>query len=162
MKEESQTERAPDQSLVEVDGVDALTIANQLRPVLMRLHRYLRSEAHELGVTSTQASLLGAIQRTPNVGLGELAAQEHISAPTLVAHINKLEAAGFVERTRANPLDRRRVDLSITAAGSQIIQTLRERRTAWLATRLEALPPEALAAIAAAIEPLQQLARHTS
>jgi DNA-binding MarR family transcriptional regulator len=138
---------------------DVLAIASQLRPVLLRLHRYLRNEAHELGVTSTQASLLGAIQRSPDIGLVELAQREHMSAPTLVSHIDKLEAAGFVARSRTNPADRRRVCLTVTEAGSQIVQTLRERRTAWLATRLETLSLEALAAVAAAIEPLQQLAR---
>lgn len=138
---------------------DVLTIASQLRPVLLRLHRYLRKEAYELGVTSTQASLLGAIQRSPDIGLVELAEREHMSAPTLVCHIDKLEAAGFVARSRNNPADRRRVCLTVTEAGSQIVQTLRERRTAWLATRLETLSLEALAAVAAAIEPLQQLAR---
>jgi DNA-binding MarR family transcriptional regulator len=127
--------------------------------VILRLNRYLRSEAHELGVTSTQASLLAAMNRTPGIGMGELAAQEHMSAPTLVCHIDKLEAAGFVERTRSNPNDRRRVGLCVTEAGSGVLQTLRERRTAWLATRLETLTPEALAAIATAIEPLRQLAR---
>jgi DNA-binding MarR family transcriptional regulator len=157
MNEEPQAARPCAQPPVQTEGVDALAIANQLRPVLMHLHRYLRSEAHELGITSIQASLLGAIQRSPSLGLSELAAQEHISAPTLVTHINKLEAAGFVERTRSNPNDRRRVDLYVTPAGSQIIQTVRERRNAWLSTRLEALEPEALAAIAAAIEPLRQL-----
>jgi DNA-binding MarR family transcriptional regulator len=141
------------------ESADALAIANQLRPVLLRLHRYLRSEAHELGVTSTQASLLAAIQCSPDIGLGELAAQEHMSAPTLVNHIDKLEAAGLVERARNNPNDRRRVGLCVTTAGSQVLQTLRERRTAWLAGRLETLAPDALAAVAAAIEPLQQLAR---
>ncbi len=141
------------------EAPDVLTVASQLRPVLMRLYRYLRNEAHELGVTSTQASLLAAIQRSPGIGLGELADQEHMSAPTLVCHIDKLEAAGFVERSRNNPNDRRRVVLSITEIGGQVLQTLRERRTAWLATRLETLAPDALAAIAVAIEPLQQLAR---
>lgn len=141
------------------EAADALTIANQLRPVILRLNRYLRSEAHELGVTSTQASLLAAMNREPGIGLGELAAQEHMSAPTLVCHIDKLEAAGLVARTRSNPNDRRRVGLCITATGSEVLQTLRERRTAWLAARLGALAPESLAAIAAAIEPLQQLAR---
>lgn len=160
MNEEPQPMYHLDQPLVKPEGVDVLAIANQLRPVLLRLHRYLRSEAHELGVTTTQANLLGAMQRSPSIGLSELAAQEHISAPTLVTHINKLEAAGLVERTRSNPNDRRRVDLLVTPTGSQIIQMLRERRNAWLATRLEALSPEALAAIAAAIEPLQQLVRH--
>ena len=138
---------------------DVLAIASQLRPVLLRLHRFLRNEAHELGVTGIQATILGAIQRAPGIGIGELAAQEHISAPTLVTHIDRLEAAGLVERTRSNLADRRRVDLRVTDAGCQIIQTLRERRTAWLAARLETLSPDALAAIAAAIEPLQQLVR---
>ncbi|HJT59922.1 MAG TPA: MarR family transcriptional regulator [Ktedonobacteraceae bacterium] len=141
------------------ETIDALAIANRLRPVLLRLHRILRGEAHELGVTSIQASLLAAIQRSPGIGLGELAAQEHMSAPTLVNHIDKLEAAGFVERTRCNPQDRRRVDLNVTTAGRQVIETLRERRTALLAARLETLAPDALAIIAAALEPLQQLAR---
>ena len=159
MMKEADTARSTHQPLAVTEVADALAVANQLRPVLLRLHRYLRSEAHELGVTSTQASLLAAIQRSPGIGLGELAAQEHMSAPTLVCHIDKLEAAGLVERVRSNPNDRRRVDLSVTTSGSQVLQTLRERRTAWLAARLETLTPGALAAVAAAIEPLQQLAR---
>lgn len=141
------------------DATDALAIANRLRPVLLRLHRYLRGEAHELGVTSTQATLLGAISRSPGVGLSELALQEHVTAPTLVGHIDRLEAAGLVERARTNPSDRRRVGLTVTPRGLGVLDTLRERRTAWLAARLETLAPGDLAAVAAAIEPLRQLAR---
>lgn len=142
--------------------VDALTVANRLRPVLLRIHRYLRSEAHELGVTSTQASLLGAISRAPGVGLGELAVQEHMSAPTLVGHIDRLEAAGFVERARSNPNDRRRVGLTVTPTGLDVLGTLRARRTAWLAARLETLTPDELEAIADAIEPLGRVVRRES
>ena len=138
---------------------DTLAIANRLRPVLLRLHRALRGEAHELGVTSTQASLLAAITRSPNIGLGELAAQEHLTSPTLVNHIDKLEAAGFVERVRSHPTDRRRVEITMTAAGAQVLEHLRERRTAWLSAHLEQLTPDDLAAIAAAIEPLNKLVR---
>lgn len=144
------------------DTTDALAIANHLRPVLLRLHRYLRREAHELGVTSTQATLLGAISRSPGIGLSELALQEHMTAPTLVGHIDKLEAAGLVERARTNPNDRRRVGLTVTPAGLGVLATLRERRTAWLAARLAALSPAELAAIAAAIEPLRRLAERAS
>jgi DNA-binding MarR family transcriptional regulator len=139
--------------------VDALAVANRLRPALLRIHRYLRGEAHELGVTSTQASLLGAIQRAGGIGLGELAAQEHMSAPTLVGHIDKLQALGLLERSRSDPNDRRRVTLNLTPAGEGVLKTLRERRTAWLAARLGTLAPEALAAVEAAIEPLSQLVR---
>ncbi|HEY7359091.1 MAG TPA: MarR family transcriptional regulator [Ktedonobacterales bacterium] len=154
----------PDQAQQAPEGsahalADALAIANRLRPVLLRLHRALRTEAHELGVTSTQASLLAAITRSPNIGLGELAAQEHLTSPTLVNHIDKLEAAGFVERMRCQSPDRRRVEITITAAGTEVLETLRERRTAWLAAHLEQLTSDDLATIAAAIEPLNQLVR---
>ncbi|HZU67267.1 MAG TPA: MarR family transcriptional regulator [Ktedonobacteraceae bacterium] len=158
IKKSSSTD-SPQQPIAATAALDALTVANRLRPVLLRLHRFLRGEAHELGVTSTQASLLAAIQRSPGIGLGELAAQEHMSAPTLVNHIDRLETAGFVERAKSNLQDRRRVDLNITTSGCQVLETLRERRTAWLATRLETLTPDELAAVAAAIEPLQQLVK---
>lgn len=103
--------------------------------------------------------LLLAIRRSPGIGLGELAAREHLSSPTLVAHIDKLEAAGYVERARSDPNDRRRVDVRLTEAGAAALQTLRERRTGWLAARLEALTPAERTALAAAVEPLQRLAR---
>lgn len=138
---------------------DPLVVANRLRPVLLRIHRYLRGEAHELDVTSTQASLLGTISRSPGIGLRDLAIQEHISAPTLVAHIDRLAAAGLVERARSDPDDRRRVVLTVTPAGLDVLHTLRERRTAWLAARLEILSPTELAAVEAAIEPLGHLVR---
>jgi len=141
---------------------DALALANQLRPILLRLNRYLRYEAHDIGVTNIQTSLLAAIQRAEHIGLGELAEQEHISAPTLVNHIDKLEGAGFVERIRNCTNDRRRVELCITEEGRTILQMLRERRTAWLAQRLEMLEPAQRAAIAAAIEPLQELVKKGS
>lgn len=136
---------------------DALAIANQLRPVLLRLHRFLRGEAHELGVTSTQASLLAAMHRAPGVGLSALARREHMSAPTLVGHVDRLEAAGLVARERGNPTDLRRVGLTLTPAGLEMLQTLRAHRTAWLAAHLEALTPDELAAVAAAIAPLRRL-----
>jgi DNA-binding MarR family transcriptional regulator len=136
---------------------DALAIANQLRPVLLRLHRFLRGEAHEMGVTSTQASLLAAMHRSPGVGLSELARREHMSAPTLVGHVDRLEAAGLVARERGNPTDLRRVGLTLTPAGLEMLQTLRARRTAWLTARLEALAPDELAAVAAAVAPLRRL-----
>jgi len=146
---------APD--LDPTGATDALAIANQLRPVLLRLHRFLRGEAHELGVTSAQASLLAAMHRTPGVGLSELARREHMSAPTLVGHVDRLEAAGLVARERGNPTDLRRVGLTLTPAGQQMLQTLRARRTAWLAAHLETLAPDELAAVAAAIAPLRRL-----
>ena len=82
-----------------------------------------------------------------------------MSAPTLVGHVDKLQALGLLERSRSDPNDRRRVALNLTPTGEGVMETLRERRTAWLAARLETLSPDALAAVEAAIEPLSQLVR---
>lgn len=138
-------------------GDDALAVANRLRPVLLRIHRHLRGEAHELGVTSTQATLLGAIHRAPGVGLSELATHEQVTPPTLVGHIDRLERAGLVARARDQTGDRRRIGLMVTPAGEEVLATLRERRTAWLASRLQTLSAAELAAVEAAIEPLSAL-----
>src|SRR5690349_6573010 len=108
---------------------DVLAVANRLRPVLLRLNRSLRGEAQDMGVTSTQSSLLASITRAPGIGLSELAAQEQMVPPTLVSHIDKLERAGLVERERSDPNDKRRVGLRLTAEGVRVWEKLKERRT---------------------------------
>ena len=96
---------------------DSLDIANQLRPVLLRLGRALRKEAHELGITGGQATLLGAIMMHPELGVRELAAREGISAPAMSRYLDRLEAAGYVNRRR-DVADGRRVRLVLTPKGS--------------------------------------------
>ena len=44
--------------MVNVVTVDALTLANELRPVLLRLARELRKETEQFGVTSRQVTPL--------------------------------------------------------------------------------------------------------
>jgi DNA-binding MarR family transcriptional regulator len=137
--------------------VDALSVANRLRPVLLQLNRHLRRELRDLGVTSTQVSLLAAIRNHPDIGLTELAAREQLTTPTLNGHINRLEGAGLVERTRGQSADRRRIALAVTERARELLDTVRSRRTAWLAERLQSLQPEELAAVDGAIEPLRRL-----
>lgn len=141
------------------DHASALALANRLRPILVRIARQLRQEIHPLGVTSGQASLLAVIQAHPGIGIAELAAREQTSAPTMSAHIDRLAAAGLVERVRsqAEGCDRRRVGVRVTAEGERVLRQVRTRRTAWLAKRLEALRPEERAAIEAAVDALERL-----
>ena len=44
---------------------DPLAVANELRPVLLRLARELRQETEQLGVTSRQVTLLWLIRLNP-------------------------------------------------------------------------------------------------
>src|SRR4051794_1420849 len=93
-------------------AADAISVANRLRPVLLQLNRALRHEIHSLGVTGGQVSLLIQIQRTPGLGVRELAARERMSAPAASKSVARLEAAGLVERTEL--ADRRRVGLRLS------------------------------------------------
>ena len=127
--------------------------------VRVRLHRaraQLRRELAPLGITAGQAALLHAIRTEPGIGVRELASREGMSAPTMSAHVDRLEAAGLVTRTRSGA-DRRRVRLELTENGLRVLRAARSRRTAWLASRLKHLTPAELAALEAALEPLSRL-----
>jgi DNA-binding MarR family transcriptional regulator len=135
----------------------AVSVANRLRPVLLRIARELRSEARAFGVTGGQASLLAVVEREERIGLGELAAGEGVSAPAMTKHVDRLERAGLVKRVPGSSGDRRRVEIELTAKGQRVLRRVRSQRTAWLASRLDQLDQHALAAIDDAIEPLTAL-----
>jgi DNA-binding MarR family transcriptional regulator len=135
---------------------DPTTVANELRPVLLRLARELRKETESLGITSSQATLLFLIREHPGLSLRELAESEGISAPALSGHVDRLEKACLLERVRSDE-DRRRVGLVLTEEGAKLVRRVRARRTTWLAERLAQLDPDDLAAVEAALAPLGRL-----
>jgi DNA-binding MarR family transcriptional regulator len=134
---------------------DSPGLANELRPVLLRLARRVRRESHELGVTAGQVTLLAVVGDHPGITGRELADREGVSAPGMSASLDRLEAAGLIVRTRA--ADRRRVGITLSAEGERVLRTVRKKRTAWLAKRLERLSEEERRAVEAAIEPLARL-----
>ncbi len=139
-----------------VSVVDSVELANRLRPVLLLLNRHLRREAHAEGITGGQAALLAQIRNHPQLGVRELAAREGISAPSMTRYLDRLEKAGLIVRTRS-PQDARRIRLALTPKGVRVLRSVRRRRTAWLAERLDGLPPTEQRAVADAIEPLTRL-----
>ncbi len=131
-------------------------IADELRPVLLRLTRELRKESEQIGVTTRQATLLWLVKRSPGLSLAELAAEEGISPPALSGHVDRLERAGLIERVRSSQ-DRRRVGLALTDAGVKLLRRIRARRTTWLAKRLGELDQAELDALATAVPALRRL-----
>ena len=142
--------------MVNAVTVDALTLANELRPVVLRLSRELRKETEQFGVTSRQVTLLWLVRQSPGLSLRELAAEEGISPPAISGYVDRLERQGLLERVRSSE-DRRRVGLVLTPAGARLLRRVRERRTAWLAERLDGLASDELEAVEAAIGPLRRL-----
>jgi DNA-binding MarR family transcriptional regulator len=137
-------------------AVEARGVADELRPVLLKLNRELRREVHELGVTGGQVSLLVQIWKREGIGVAELAALERMSAAAMSGYVDRLEKAGLVTRARSG-VDRRRVGLALTGEGLRVLRAVRSRRTAWLATRLARLSHEELGAVRSAVEPLGRL-----
>jgi DNA-binding MarR family transcriptional regulator len=135
---------------------DATAVADELRPVLMRLSRGLRREARALGITAGQVTLLFLIKGSPGLGVRELAVRERISPPAMSGHVRRLERAGLVERT-PHPSDGRRHGLTVSAEGERLLRSVKSLRTAWLAERLRELEPDELAAVERAIAPLARL-----
>lgn len=136
--------------------LDPKVVASDLRPVVLRLARGLRKETEQVGITARQATLLWLIRDCPGLSLAELAAEEDISPPALSGNVDRLEAAGLVERVRSSD-DRRRVGLRLTEKGSQLLRRVRARRTTWLAERLATLTPAELEAIEVALPSLRRL-----
>lgn len=142
---------------VSIESRNVVELANRLRPVLLRLNRELRREVHSLGVTGGQVALLVAIAKTPGIGVRALAGQEGMSPAAMSKYVSRLERAGLIRRDVGAGGDARRVGLNVTSEGTRVLRSVRSRRTAWLAARLERLSPAGLAAVEAALEPLSAL-----
>ena len=124
--------------------------------MILRIGRQLRRETEELGVTSHQATLLWLVKSRPGLSLRELAQAEGISAPSLSAHVDRLEALGLIRRVRSSD-DRRRVGLELTSEGRTTLRRVRARRTTWLANRLGRLSDDDRERIESALPALGSL-----
>jgi DNA-binding MarR family transcriptional regulator len=134
---------------------DSASIADRLRPVLLRLARELRREVHAFDLSGHQVSLLSQIESEPGIGVSRLAELERVSKAAISTKVDRLIQLELLERTAGE--DRRCVVLTVTPAGKRVLKDVRMRRNAWLDTRLEQLSPEGRAAIAAAVDPLREL-----
>jgi len=138
--------------LADVPQIDV----TRLRVAIARLSRRLRR--HELaGLTPTQLAALATVESAGPLRLGDLAAAERIAPSTLTRMVTALEELGYVQRC-AVPGDARASTLIITASGHAALERIRQETTAVLADSLLTLPPDQLAALAAALPALEQLA----
>lgn len=134
---------------------DAAETAARLRLSVTRLARLLRQQS-DSRLTPTQISALATLQRCGPIPVGALADAEQIAAPTATKVVEKLHAAGLVQR-QGDPGDRRVTLVSVTSDGDHLLDDVRARKTAWLATRLAELPPEDAGRLAVAVDVLERL-----
>ena len=134
---------------------DTTAIAARLRLSATRLARQLRQES-DAALTPSQLSALACIERHGPLTLGALADYERVAPPSVTKVVTKLEAAGLVAR-RLDDRDRRVAWVSVTGAGSNRLAKIRQRKNAWLASRLADLTEDQRARIADALDVLDAL-----
>jgi DNA-binding MarR family transcriptional regulator len=130
-------------------------LATRLRLVITRSARRLRQQS-DPALSPTQAAALATIERAGPVTPSELARIERVQRPTISRVTARLGQAGLLERL-PDELDGRGVRLRVTPEGRRTLRELRNRKTAYLAERLERLDPEDRAVLAHASGLLERL-----
>jgi DNA-binding MarR family transcriptional regulator len=112
--------------------------AADFRRQLMALQRRLRREMTSGSVPTSDALVLGAIERRgAAVSPGQLAADLLMATSNVAASLRLLEREGLIRRGR-DPDDARRVLIEITAAGRRYVSDDRRRRDSWLCEAVNA------------------------
>jgi DNA-binding MarR family transcriptional regulator len=110
-------------------------IAAALRISIGMLVRRMRQTQLPGELTLAETSALSRLDRGGPSTSSELARQDRISPQSMGATLAALEQRGLIERRR-DPDDGRRIVLSITEAGGQVIRDRRNARTELIAKAL--------------------------
>ena len=133
--------------------------ASELRALVGRLARRLRQTSVVGEMTLSQASVLSLLEREGPATPGVLAAMERISPQSMGAILISLEALGLVSRT-PDPNDGRRLVISPTEAGLQVIHGARRQKEERLARALaDNFTAEEQQVLIAALPLLERLTR---
>jgi DNA-binding MarR family transcriptional regulator len=135
-------------------------LASDLRISVMRLTRRLRFERPDVGLTLTQISTLGTIERHGPMTPREVADHERVRPPSMTRVLAMLEERGLIDRI-AHPSDGRQQLVSMAPAGRDLLREDRRRREAWLALRLAELTAEERAVLRAAMPIIDRITQTT-
>lgn len=139
--------------------VDLDRLAGQLSAGLALLVRRLRQVHVDGDLTLSQTSVLVRLERDGPTTPGALAAAEQITPQSVGAILAALGEKGLVARS-GDPSDGRRVFMSITAAGRDGLQGVRDEKARRLARAIaEGLTPTEQRQLIEAIPLLQTLGR---
>ena len=142
-----------------VSSADIQRAAAELHASLGPLVRRLRS-VHQIGdISLSQASVLARLERYGPSSQGALAGVENITPQSMGAILSALEDKELISR-RADPVDGRRVVVSITPAGRRSLQGVRQEKARRLARAIsEGFSPDEQRELVAAIPLIERLAR---
>lgn len=151
------------------DGTDVTDAANpqsdaglgaDLLAVVARLNR-LATQRIQMSLPAAQARLLATIEAHGEARIGDLAAVDHCSQPTMTTQVRRLEDVGLVTRT-VDPGDARAVRIRITPEGVRTLNAVRVDRAAVIEPQLALLEPADRHVLQEAVEVLRRLLDNAS
>ena len=138
---------------------DVSDVAVALRDSIGLLLRRMRQQRPDGALTLPEGAAMTRLNRAGPTTSSALAKLEQISPQSMGATLAGLEARGLVAR-HPDPEDGRRVVLSVTEAGQQILLDKRNARTDQLAQALSArFTPDEIRQLAVAAPLLERLAQ---
>ncbi|MCV7412248.1 MarR family transcriptional regulator [Mycobacterium florentinum] len=126
-----------------------------LLAVVARLNR-LATQRIQMPLPAAQARLLATVEAHGEARIGDLAAVDHCSQPTMTTQVRRLEDAGLVSRT-VDPGDARAVRIRITPEGRRTLNAVRADRAAAIEPQLAMLEPADRQVLAEAVQVLRRL-----
>jgi DNA-binding MarR family transcriptional regulator len=117
------------------EELDVREVAAAVRVSVGLLIRRMRQVRPEDELSLPESTALARLDRIGPATPGTLAKMEQISPQSMGKTLGALEARGLIER-RADPADGRRVVLSVTEAGLEMLRHKRGARTGQLAEAL--------------------------
>lgn len=133
-------------------------LAAQLRPLLARLIRKLRklSPANEQ-LSQSERSVLVLLDQHQHLLSAELAVMEKMTPQSMGQLLQHLTALDLITRTPSDS-DKRKIHISLSAAGKERIQKVRRERDQWLSKAIaQVCTKEEQAILQAALAPLARL-----
>ena len=111
--------------------------ASELRTVITRLIKKLRRESVSgQHLSLTERSTIALLYQYTELLPGELAAMEKITSQSMSQILNHLLQLGYIIRT-ASKTDKRKVIISLTQAGENVLLQVRNERDEWLSKAIE-------------------------
>ncbi|WP_280265462.1 MarR family winged helix-turn-helix transcriptional regulator [Nocardia wallacei] len=137
-------------------SAEQLAEAADLYMALGRIIRLLRRSGDLGSLSPGSAAALATLVRTGPMRLGDLAAAERVTAPTMSRIVSALEKVGYIVRT-ADPVDGRAQSLSATEPARALVNGLTSARIQRFADALDDLESDERAALSSAMTKLVDL-----
>ena len=131
-------------------------ILRSLRRVLRRVEMSSRQLETEYGVTAPQLICLIEIAAVGSITQIDLSERVHLTPSTLVGVLDRLHSKRLIQRRR-DTADRRRINVSATAAGLHLVEQAPPPLQDTLLKGLDAMPGTELSAMATTLERLVDL-----